>query len=144
MNDEEEKVPPLPGRRKRPKKTRATKTEQEYRRRQLMTMLKNGYGTADLRQYAMEQFGLKTDAAFHLVDEVLEAVVAAMGQHDMRRLAATTFMRFEHAFRVAAQMKNPSAMVAANDAIARYWIKTPPEVVVTGDGGEDEDHLGDF
>lgn len=123
---------------------RATKLEMEYRRRALMAMLKAGFGVPELRQYARETFGLSHSGAHRLVEEVMEAVVEAMSTYDMRRLASTTYMRFEHAYRMAEKMKRVEAMVSALDSIARYWLKTPPEVVITGGHDEDDDRKGDF
>lgn len=137
----EEKASKAP---RKPRATRATKLEMEYRRRALMAMLKAGYGVAEMRQYARETWGLKYNAAQNLVNEVMEAVVEAMSTYDLRRLASVTYMRFEHAYRMAEKMKRVEAMVSALDSIARYWLKTPPEVVVTGDHDEDDDHKGDF
>jgi hypothetical protein len=135
--------PPVPGSR-RPVKRKTSRLEMEYRRRSLLTLLRQGYSVPDLREFAQKEWGVKPQVASDLVNQAMALAVEAMSVHDLQRIAAVVFLRFEVAYRMAYRMKNPAAMVAANDAMAKYWVKTPPEVVITGDGGEDEDHLGDF
>lgn len=137
-------APEQPQAARKPPKKRATKLEQEFRRRTLFSLLKNGYGVAELRRYAREQWGMSYDASEKLVNQVMDAVVEAMSVYDLRRLASTLYLRFEHTYFLAAKAKNVGVMVSALDSMARYWLKTPPEVVITGDHGEDDDHKGDF
>jgi aspartokinase-like uncharacterized kinase len=130
----------------RPKKVnkRCSKAEQEYRIRKLMTLVKNGWDTTQLRQYVREEYGLGDSAAHRLVDATYDAIVDGMNELDRRRINAITLVRFENAYRLAVSQRNPMAMVQANSHIANHWVKNAPEITSSAASADANDPEEDF
>lgn len=118
-------------------KGRCTKAEHRIRILKLVTLSRNGWSTSQMQEYAIEEFGLKDDAARKLVIEALDFNVDAYAMYDKRRIAAMVLGRAENAYRLAASQRNPSAMVAANAQIALHWVHRAPEITVSGGAAAD-------
>ena len=127
-----------------PTKRRSTKAEREYRIRKLISLIKLGWDSNQLRDFASEEFGLKEDAARALVSASYDAMVTGMSQLDRKRIAAICLARFENAYRLAASQRNPMAMIQANAQIAQHWVKNAPEITFSEQQTADHDPEEDF
>lgn len=105
--------------------------------RKIVQLINGGYGNQQLRDYAMNEWGLGEKAARTLVSGAYDTMVSAMSQLDLQRIAAITLGRFEQAFRLAASQRNPMAMIQANAQIAQYWVKHAPEITYSGGSTSD-------
>ena len=127
-----------------PPKRRSTKAEREYRVRKLMSLIKNGWDSSQLRDYASDEFGLGETGARNLVDAAYDAMVSGLSQLDKKRMAAICLVRFENAYRLAVSQRNPMAMVQANAQIANHWVKNAPEITISAAASDDLDPEEDF
>jgi len=101
-----------------------------------MSLIKNGWDSTQLRQYAQDEFGLLETGSRNLVAAAYDALVEGMSSLDRKRIAAICLVRFENAYRLAASQRNPMAMIQANAQIAHHWVKHAPEITVSGAQGE--------
>ena len=97
-----------------------------------MQLIKNGWDTTQLRDYANTEYGLAATGARNLVEAAYDGLVDGMSQLDKKRIAAVCLTRFENAYRLAASQRNPMAMIQANAHIANHWVKNAPEITITG------------
>ena len=97
-----------------------------------MQLIKLGWDSHQLREYASEEFGLKSTASWDLVNASYDAMTQGLTVLDQRRMAAICLARFENAYRLAASQRNPMAMIQANAHIANHWVKNIPEITVSG------------
>jgi hypothetical protein len=121
-----------------------TKLQMELRRKQLRLLLRKGFSPAELRSFAVENFHVSTRRAGEMVDAILAEVVANMAEYDHRQLAASLFDRYEYLHRMAVAKKDYATALNVLNSIAQQFLVKPPEIIITGDNGEDEDKKGDF
>lgn len=127
-----------------PIKRRSTKAEREYRIRKIMNLIKLGWDSNQLRDFALEEFGLKESGARALVDAAYDTIVTGMSSYDRKRIAAICLVRFENAYRLAASQRNPMAMIQANAQIAQHWVKHAPEITYSDQPIAEHDPEEDF
>lgn len=121
-----------------------TKLEMQLRRKQLRLLLRKGYSPAEMRNFAEEKYHLSPLRAQRLVAEIMEEVIANMGEYTYQQLAATLFDRFEYLHRQTVAAKDYETAHGILKSIAAQFLSKKPEIVITGGGDVDEDKLGDF
>ena len=106
---------------------KATRLEKLYRVRTLQTLCVNGCSTLDLEDHCIKEWGLSLPNARLYIKQALEGMVESLTETDKRRMALVIYYRLENSYKLARAIRNPSAMIAACDAMARIYMKQAPD-----------------
>ncbi len=81
----------------------------------------------DLEAHCINQWGLSLPNARLYIKQALEGMVESLTETDRRRMALIIYYRLENSYKIARAIRNPSAMIAACDAMARIYLKQAPD-----------------